>query len=373
VFRLEEIEIEGYRSIRQATVQLRGLNVLIGANGAGKSNLLGALRLLGDMARGQLQLHVARRGGAHSLLHFGRKKTPKLRLSLRFAPAEKHDPTRYDLLLEAASGDTLVVAEESLAVEEWPIQNPFAAKTLAGSLELTISKVPSGIVGPYLPGVFHFNDTGPSAAIKEKHAIDDNHSLRPDGKNLAALLYGLKQRAPRSYREIVESIQAVAPFFKDFALRPDAVNPKVIQLEWEHRSEPDDYFNADSLSDGTLRFICLATLLLQPDKPSLILLDEPELGLHPAAIIHVAELLRMVSKTTQILVTTQSVTLLEQFAPEDVIVVERKDEESVFRRLDEASLSGWLEDCAAGKLQTPSSFDAPSTEISSPTMKSAVD
>lgn len=350
MFRIEEIKIEGYRSIRKATVSLRDLNVLIGANGAGKSNLLGVMGLLGDIVSGQLQHHVARRGGAHTLMHFGRKKTRQLAVTVRCARRGKHDPTEYGFTLEASAGDTLVVAEEFVTVEEWVVGNPLASGPLAGSLESRLSQLPQSIVSPYIWKVFHFNDTGSSAAIKEKHSIDDNRTLRPDGKNLAALLHGMRQRAPRSYREIVELIHVVAPFFKDFSLRPDAVNPKVIQLEWEHRSEPEDYFNADSLSDGTLRFMSLATLLLQPDKPSLILIDEPELGLHPAAIVHVAELLRMASKTTQIIVTTQSVTLLEQFAPQDVIVAERQGEESVFRRLEPADFSSWLEEYSLGEL-----------------------
>lgn len=341
MFCLQEIEIEGYRSIRHAKIELRGLNVLIGANGAGKSNLLGVIQLLSDLLARQLRMHVARRGGANALLHFGRKRTPQLRIAGRQEAAPS-----FHFVLEATPGDALSIVDEWIDLGEGfddiaPVPDAPYEPEISTALEAR---------GESFATVYHFNDTGPSSSLKTKQPVDDNRTLRADGKNLAALLYGLKQRAPQSYRDIVESVQAVAPFFRDFALRPDALNPSVIQLEWEHREAPDDYFNADSLSDGTLRFICLVTLLLQPDRPSLILLDEPELGLHPAAIVHIAELLRMASKTTQILVTTQSVTLLDQFAPGDILVAERQGEESSFRRLDEASLAGWLEDYTLGQL-----------------------
>lgn len=355
MFRLEEIEIEGYRSIGSSKIPLRGLNVLIGANGAGKSNLISALGLLGDIARGELQLHVARRGGAHRLLHFGSKRTPQLKLRASLVTSTASVSRRYDAVLEPATDDAFIFAGESLRD---------GAKQLDGHLgyrghresrftQLLEDNESVDSLDAYGMGswsVFHFNDTGPSSSLKTKQPLDDNRALRSDGRNLAAVLYGMMQRSPKRYGEIVETLRTVAPFFQDFALRPDAVNPKVIQLEWKHRTEPADYFNADSLSDGTLRFMCLATLLLQPDRPSLILLDEPELGLHPAAIVHLAELLRVVSKTSQVLVTTQSVTLLEQFSPEDVIVAERQGESSTFRRLDETDLSGWLEDYTLGQL-----------------------
>jgi predicted ATPase len=337
VLRVDEIEIEGYRSIRQATVPLRGLNVLIGANGAGKSNLLGALGLLGDIANGQLQHHVSRRGGAHALLHLGRKTTPQLKLRAVLRYAETGVPVEYRATLDFTSDDSLVFADEhreSILAE--------------GVSELTNAFM--GPEGMRCWQVFHFNDAGACSAIKAKHSINDNHTLRSDGRNLAALLYGLKQRMPHSYSAILESLRAVESCFEDFALRPDAENPEMIQLEWEHRTRTADYFNADSLSDGTRRFLCLVTLLLQPCPPSLILLDEPEIGLHPATLTHLAELLQSVSKTSQVVITTQSVTLLDQFLPEDVVVAERQGAVTVFRRLEEDNLADWLSDYSLGQL-----------------------
>jgi len=194
---------------------------------------------------------------------------------------------------------------------------------------------------------FHFHDTGASALAK--HKLEDNRVLRAEGDNLAPFLFAQKTVAPGAYRRIVEAVRAVAPFFDDFVLTPDAINPAVIQLAWRHRAD-DALFTADSLSDGTLRFICLATLLLQPELPSLIVIDEPDLGLHPFAITQLAALVRAAASKTQIVLATQSVTLLDQFDAGDVIVAERSNGESTFRRLNEAALDDWRQEYSLGEL-----------------------
>jgi predicted ATPase len=171
--------------------------------------------------------------------------------------------------------------------------------------------------------VYHFHDTSQTEPVKQKGPIGDDIELRPDAGNLASFLYRLRTSHPTHYRRIVDTIRLVAPFFDDFDLEPDRVNPHVIQLEWRQR-ESDAYFDAHSLSDGTLRSACLATLLLQPDPPSLVLVDEPELGLHPFAIAQLADMLRAATRRTQLIVATQSVTLLDQLDVEDLIVVEQR-------------------------------------------------
>lgn len=186
--------------------------------------------------------------------------------------------------------------------------------------------------------------------MKLKGPIDDNASLRGDARNLPAFLYSLQQKRPEAYRRIVAAIKLVAPFFQDFALRPDPLKPDSIQLEWvEHGSE--SYMNAQALSDGTLRFMCLAALLLQPDLPSMVIIDEPELGLHPYAIVQLAAMLRSAATQTCLLVATQSVTLMNQLEPADIIVVEREEGGgSVFRRLSSEQIEAWSGDYALGEL-----------------------
>jgi predicted ATPase len=179
--------------------------------------------------------------------------------------------------------------------------------------------------------------------------LEDNRILRPDAANLAAFLYRLMQNNPDHYANIVDATRMVAPFLDEFVLEPSRLNQEKIRLEWREKGS-DTYFNAFALSDGTLRFICLSTLLLQPILPSTILLDEPELGLHPYAITVLAELLRGAATRTQVIVSTQSVNLVNQFEPADIIVVEREEGQSVFRHLDKAEMGTWLDDYGLGDL-----------------------
>jgi predicted ATPase len=197
--------------------------------------------------------------------------------------------------------------------------------------------------------IYHFRDTTQSAAVKLTGDLADNDHLRPDASNLAAFLYRLQETEPAAFRSIIEAVRTVAPFFASFNLRPDRLNTDKIRLEWQERGS-DAYFDANALSDGTLRFIALATLLLQPWLPTTILIDEPELGLHPYAINVLADLLRSTAQRTQVVVSTQSVTLVNQLSPEDVIVVDRAENQSVLRRLTSVEISSWLDDYALGEL-----------------------
>jgi predicted ATPase len=197
--------------------------------------------------------------------------------------------------------------------------------------------------------VYHFHDTSAAAKVKQSGDLNDNEALRSDASNLAAFLFLLKSKHPESYRRIASTVRLAAPFFDDFRLRPSPFNEQKILLEWSEKNS-DAYFNAHAFSDGTLRFICLATLLLQPELPSLIIIDEPELGLHPYAIQLLAGLVRSASQKAQVILSTQSVTLVNQFSPEELIVVDRKDGASEFRRLSPQELESWLESYSLGEL-----------------------
>ena len=199
--------------------------------------------------------------------------------------------------------------------------------------------------------LYHFHDTGDSSAMRRAADVEDNRALRTDGANLPAFLYLLQQRYPTAYSLIQRTVQRVIPFFDDFILRPSELNPTKIKLAWRHRAS-DAYFDAAALSDGALRFIALATVFLQPPplRPPLILVDEPELGLHPLAINLLGSMIKTAAHDSQIILATQSPLLLDEFSPEDVLVAERAGHATTFRRLDAAKLQGWLEEYSLGEL-----------------------
>jgi len=344
---LSRIEVEGFKSIRQLGLDLKSLNVLIGANGAGKSNFISVFGMLRHLIEERLQSYVAQAGGADALLHFGRKQTSRLMLQLEFKP----DELGYRVELEPSATDALFFEEEICG------RSQGLTRTLglgSGHTETRMRKTLNADFQRVLERlqnwrVYHFHDTSASAKVKQTQDIGDNEVLRPDASNLAAFLFLLRTKHPESYQRIVATIRLVAPFFDDFRLRPSPFNEQKLLLEWSERNS-DAYFNAHALSDGTLRFICLATLLLQPTLPSLVLIDEPELGLHPYAVQVLAGLVRSASHRTQVILSTQSVTLVNQLAPEDLVVVDRKEGASVFHRISEDDMKDWLDDYSLGEL-----------------------
>ncbi|MCP3963537.1 MAG: AAA family ATPase [bacterium] len=350
---LDRIKIAGFKSIRDQDIELGALNVLIGANGAGKSNFIGVFRLLNEIVKDNLQVSLAKGAGADQLLHFGGKTTEEINLHLWFGP------NAYACKLVPTSSDSLIFGDETVFFQGRGYSTPFDRFLGSGHKETALYETnrstPSHRIAKYVLlafkswKVYHFHDTSSSAKIKGKGNVDDNRILRPDAGNLAAFLYLLQETQPAILQNIVDTIRMVTPFFDTFNLQPDRLNPRKIKLEWHERGS-DGYFDGHALSDGTLRFICLATLLMQPELPTTILVDEPELGLHPYAVTVLAELLRSAATRTQVVVSTQSVTLVNQLSPEDILIVDREGGESIFRRLEEGDLAAWMEDYALGDL-----------------------
>jgi predicted ATPase len=354
--KLRRISIKGFKSFRKMDVNLNNLNILIGSNGSGKSNFISLFRMLNhmvDLGLG-LQLFIAKNGSAESFLHYGRKMTSSIHLSLNFT--NNGYENRYECKLTPTADDKLIFGQEIVGF--LTSNGNWSDKSLGqghsesnlphlGMLANTIASfVYEGLVSWR---VFHFHDTSESATVKLSGQINDNAYLRGDASNLAAFLFTLKQTSPSVYQNIRESIRIVAPFFDDFILRPIAVNPDAIRLEWREKGS-DFPFLAHHLSDGTLRFICLVTALLQPDPPSVILIDEPELGLHPFALNVLAGLMRKTASKTQLIVSTQSTHLVNQFELSDLLVVNRQNGASNIERLNEEQYKDWLEDYSVGEL-----------------------
>lgn len=348
---LDRLQIRGFKSIREEDIELRPLNVLIGSNGAGKSNLVAVFELLHEMVNGRLQLHVGRSGGADAFLHFGRKTTEAIKLRFRFAA------NAYECELLPTAEDSLIFSKEKTYFYGEGFVRPYESGLGTGQLESRLrdesnmgNKVAYYVLEAFRSWrVYHFHDTSRAAKVKQTADLADNEFLREDAGNLAAFLYRLRETEPSVYANVVETIRMVTPFFDDFHLRPSRLNEEKIKLEWREKGS-DTYFDGHALSDGTLRFICLATLLLQPEPPTTILLDEPELGLHPFAITVLSDLLRSAAQRTQVIASTQSVTLVNQLSPEDLLVVDREGAESKFRRLGEEEVASWLDDYSLGEL-----------------------
>lgn len=361
---LDYITVKGFKSIASVEkLELRPINVIIGPNGSGKSNFIGVFSFLHEVREGRLNDYVRKSGGAENLLHFGTKKTGEIKILVSF----RQEVNQYELILKPTTDDGLYPANEW--ANYWdktrypqgpfnkslsPLDNGREAGISDSSLTRTADWVRTRL-GRWR--LYHVHDTSASSPLRKTASLNDNRFLRPDGSNLPAFLYLLQQKYPEAYSLIRRAVQRVTPFFDDFLLLPDTLNEEFIRLAWRHKNS-DQYFGASSLSDGTIRFIALATLFLQPEllRPSIILVDEPELGLHPTAITMLASLIKQASVQTQVILSTQSPLLLDQFQPEDVLVANRVDGGTEFTRLDSERLSVWLEDYSLGQLWEKNEF-----------------
>jgi predicted ATPase len=349
--RLRRVRLSGFKSIKNLDLEICALNVMIGANGAGKSNLVSFFKMINEMTGGRLQQFIATSGRAGSLLHYGPKVTPQMEARVVFEVDNGQDT--YRMRLFHAAGDTLIFAEERLEFfrADW-LGEPQRLDLGAGHAETRVTEEAEG--GEPIARVFRhllnncrvyqFHDTSQTARIRQYCYVGNDRWLMPDAGNLAAVLYRLKNNEdPRAYHRIVGTIRQIAPFFGDFELEPSGPSGKDIILNWREKSS-DQVFGPHQVSDGTLRAMALITLLWQPvdDLPSVIVIDEPELGLHPFAKNVVASLMKKASQHCQVVVATQSAGLLDAFEPEDIVVVERDENGSVFARQSAESLHEWL-------------------------------
>ncbi|AQG97524.1 chromosome segregation protein SMC [Burkholderia sp. KK1] len=346
---VQKLTITGYKSIRELRdFELRNLNVLIGANGAGKSNFIGLFRMLAEMLGGRFQSFVQKEGGPDALLHYSRQLTDRIVIEFYFG-----DVDMYCANLAPTKDNRLVFDEEFLGSQTDAIHARLhytrsSDESQTASLEPHLKSLVDSIFSG--TRVYHFHDTSSTAKVKQLHLREDTLRLKNDGSNLAAYLQMLRVIHPAQFEMICRTVRLAAPFFDSFVDRPHVSTR--IQLEWLEKGDPDTVFNAHALSDGTLRFICLCTLLLQPWElmPETILIDEPELGLHPYAVALLADLLKRAAERKQLIVSTQSVELINLMEPEDIVVVDRRDNASTFRRLDISSLQLWLDEYSLGEL-----------------------
>ena len=355
--KLDAITLKGFKTIQALeNFDPRSLTALIGPNGAGKSNFISFFRMLSWALADpdHFPLYVSQQGGASTLLHDGPAKTREIEaeLTLRTDAGEN----QYAFRLFFAAGDSLIFADEryrfsnkiSNTVAPWTETDPGhrAPQLLAMAAEDRTARVIRNILQKIV--VYQFHNTSDTARIRGKWYIDDNRWLKEDAANIAPVLFRLRESDGRCYQRIVDTIRLILPFFSDFELEP---HYNSLLLNWRERNS-DQVFGVSQASDGMLRVIALIALLLQPeqDLPDVLILDEPELGLHPYAINIVGGLIRAVSTKIQVIVATQSMPLVDCFEPEDIVIVEREDRSSAFRRLDDEALGEWLDDYSLSEL-----------------------
>ena len=378
---LKRVRLAGYKSIADADIELRPLNILIGANGSGKSNLLSYFRLLNEMMGGRFQHFVAQSGFASTLLHNGPKVTKEIQFELEFASSftklNIEMAYKYKHNISYIDSDSLIFLNEAVCVttaQLATLHDKYIAidgnrresalfgninDTMGGKLGKILS---SSVLRQTLNGCryFHFHDTSSTSRMRLASEAGIDTKLWHDAGNLASLLHLYREHQPALYRSIVSTVRSIAPYFDDFVLEPVGVR-NMLLLKWKGMYS-DEPFGGHQLSDGTIRFMALATLLKQTEPkwlPSLIVIDEPELGLHPGALSWLAEMLKTASKRTQVIVATQSTNLIDMMDPADVIVVDQVEGKSQFNRPNLEEYAEWLEKYTLGDLVKMNHFAGP--------------
>lgn len=354
---IDYLEIEGFKSIKNLQLRMAPINILIGSNGSGKSNFISFFNLVHAVFNANLQQYSLEEK-ADNILHFGRKKTEEMRGKLIFTE-NSQDNNAYRFGIKATKEGGLYLSFEA---------SGYNVETANDSLNYDYEyNVPESVFASHphprhqflrdyvsTLQVFHFHDTSSTSYLRQECNINDNLYFKQDGRNLPAYLYLIKTNFPKIYTRILKNIQSVAPYIKDFILEPRRLkgSQQEIELRWVDKGDPESNFSAYQLSDGTLRFIALTVLLMQPEPPAIVIIDEPELGLHPFAIGKLAGMIQAAAGKSQIIVATQSPGLISNFMPEDIIVVDRSatDHQSTFSRLQADALEAWLQDYNLGDL-----------------------
>ena len=362
--RIKNISVDGFKSIKELNnLELKKLNVIVGANGAGKSNFIQIFKMLDAMSHGHFQEFILKNGGADAFPFCGLKETPEVKIEFEFtsnSPCSRGS-NFYRISMSPNNEEQMVLYEECKYDDHgW---HSYGSHSLESKLPDKIKNERSyngqfdGVGSNVYDSiskwtVYHFHDTSSSAPMRRSEIVEDYKKLDGSARNIAPFLLHLRETSPLSYRDIVKTLRLVIPFFEDFKL--DIIkmgDAEKVKLTWKQKGT--DYpMQPYHLSDGSIRFICLATALLQPIPPTTIIIDEPELGLHPEAIQILAELIKSAAKKTQVIVATQSPLLLDQFSLEDIIVAHRQNGTSTFEHLNEEDYVHWLKDYTIGELWT---------------------
>lgn len=335
---MDYIVIEGYKSLRAVKIDLQPINILIGANGSGKSNFISFFDFLHQIYRRNINDYIALSGGADKVLYSGQKITDRIAFKMEF------DKGQNGYAATLVSGNAGFIFTDERLIYKSDNGVDISASKKEANIKMTNNER-AKYVSKYFTGFrkYHFHDTSKNSPFTRfSHIKNDKSFLYSDGGNIASFLYSIYNNHKIVYRKIIKTIQSIAPYFLDFYFAVNEEN--LIRLQWMDRHS-DVTYGVTDLSDGTLRFIALVVLFMQPNLPNTIIIDEPELGLHPAAIAKLVGMIKSVAqKNCQVIIATQSTDLISYFHPHDIVTVDRIKGESVFERLSETELALWLED-----------------------------
>ncbi len=355
--KIESVRIRGFRSLADVTLSnLQNANVLIGANGSGKSNFIRFFEMLSWMLRSRrLAEFVGLQGGADDQLYGGNQVTPRMEaeLVLRTDAGRNH----YRFALVHAHPDRFIFVDEAFRFSgsgfstNAPWQHAPTGQSEAAIMDVA-QGLPSQGVNPTTAGVivqllrscavYQFHDTSSTSNFKKRWDVEDNNYLRTHGGNLAAVLHRLAQEDLQRLALISHYIRRVLSVFDSFQI--DESYGKV-SLRWKPIGT-DKTLGAHLTSDGSLRLFALVTLLNLPLEmlPNVLLLDEPELGLHPAAIALVGAMIKSLAVDRQIVVATQSPLLVDAFDLDEITVLELQDGRTTLHKPNSGDYRHWLDE-----------------------------
>ncbi len=342
---MDFIKISGYKSIKEMHLKLLPINILIGSNGSGKSNLISFFDFLNNLSEQKLQKYISLRGGEDKILHKGAEHTFSLAFTVGFADGSNNE---YSAELQYGSAGFVFIDEYISGKRKK--KDKISDYGKESNLKQTGNPTSQQIISQLKSyRKYHFHDTAVNSPFtKMSHIENDKYFLYEDGRNLAAFLFEIKKTHSKTYNRIIKIIRSIAPFFSNFFLEPNSEG--YIRAQWQDNYSSTVY-GCNDLSDGTMRFIALTTLFMQPQLPSTIIIDEPELGLHPVAITKLAGMIHSAAnKGSQVIIATQSADLVNHFEPEHIITVDQVNGESQFNRLKSGELFQWLDEYNIGEL-----------------------
>ena len=358
---IESLHIKGFRSLADVKIDnIPQAAVLIGANGSGKSNLLRFVEMMNAMINDhRLNMFVQRHGGANDQLFGGSKVSETMGAELAIRTGKERNEYRF--VLKYVSKDRFVFDEEAFRSCRKGLGRDtgwtqiggghFEAKVVEHAQSANVHDPTTARVLRDLLrrcAVYQFNDTSFDSRLKKYWATTENKFLRSDGGNLAAVLLRIEQEDLRRFATICRHIRRILPVFDRFQIEDD--DGKVM-LEWKAQGM-DKTVGAHLTSDGSLRLFALVTLLNLPERmlPDVLLLDEPELGLHPTAIALVGSMIKVLATNRQVIVATQSPLLVDVFDLDKILVLELRNGRTEVLRYDESKYRHWLDEYATGEL-----------------------